>query len=236
MLNLIKGMSKKCTRIFQKSSKKIKKCVVTSLCIATAITGIPSINAFASEPSANNKKDIYSEEFTETINIEGINYTYKYYYNEDGNRSISISDNTRSIAKTLTYDEKTSTIYLDDEKVAEVKTTNANGEILDTPESRTNWNLIGTYHKYITWANGIAAAALAAVISVAIGGVPVSGVIASCELSVLGIIAAGSVGGTLHWTGWYYTSTFYWHYKYDWAFKAPTGERYGTYHIYFNLE
>lgn len=224
MLNLTEG-------IFLKWGKGIKKCIATFLCTAIAITGVPGINAFANE-----MKDIYSQGFSETIEIEDVTYTYNYYYNENGERSISISDSTKSKSDVISYSEKTSTIYLDGEKIGDTKITDDNDNILDTTESKANWKLIGTSHLYVSWVKGISAASLAGVLAVAMGGVPVSGIIASCGLTVLGVIAGGSIGGTLHWTRWYYTSLLYYHYKYDWAFVDPTGKRHGTFYLYFNLE
>lgn len=241
MLNLIHGMLKKGTMAFYKERKGIKKCIATYLCAAIIVTSIPFTNVFANEKNVNSEKDIYAQGFTENVDIEGVTYTYKYYYDENGEKAISVTDNTTSKTEIITYDDKTSNIYVNDEKVGEVKTTDDDGQILDTPQSRTTWNLIGTYHKYITWAQGLSAGTLAGIMVSTIAFVmgpnlTVSIFIASCGIQVFSNIASAASGGTLHWTAWYYTSLLYFHYKYDWSFVAATGDRYGTYHCYFNVE
>ena len=94
---------------------------------------------------------------------------------------------------------------------------------------------MGTYSKYIKWYQGISAAALAGVMVVAIGTGTAAALLASCGATVMGVIAAGSIGGTLYWTKWNY-NTQTTNYKVDWAFKTPNGERYGTYHYYYSYK
>lgn len=95
--------------------KFLKKSAVVFLCTVMTIVTIPCINTFAGElttkdnnPNIKDEKDIYSEKFEETVSIEGISYTYKYYYNENGDRSISILNNKTSTVETVTYDDKSS--------------------------------------------------------------------------------------------------------------------------------
>ena len=86
------------------------------------IVAIPCLDVFADEINTNevvtnNQRDLYSEEFNETVSIEGVGYTYSYYYNENGDRSISILNNEKSTVETISYNESSSNIYLNDEKI-----------------------------------------------------------------------------------------------------------------------
>lgn len=224
-------------KLTSKLKQVIKKCVVTSLCTAIAVTGTQGITAFADEVSPTKKQDIYARGLTENVDIEGITYTYTYFYDNNGNKSISVTDTSKSKTEVVSFDAKTSKIYIDGKQIGELEVTDDNGVILDPGNEKQDWQLIGTFHNKISWVEGISVAALAAVLTTVMSAfMPVNLLLASCGSAVLGTIASGSVGGTLHWTSWYYTSVFYYHYKYDWSFVAPDGDRFGTYHVYFNLE
>lgn len=245
--------------------KFLKKSAVVSLCTVMTIVTIPCINAFAgelntkdNEPIANNERDVYSEKFEETVSIEGISYTYKYYYNENGDESISILNNKTSTVETVTYDDESSNFYLDDKKIAEVQTvdddtygsvTTRSKRSVTTASKRSAKNgfkCLGTRHKEITWERAVKGAVVAGVIAVAMGGLggalalgkaaTVGLVIASCGSTTLGIIAGASYGGMLHWTTWRKNTRLADNYRIDWSFKAPGGKRYGTYHYHYSLK
>lgn len=236
--------------------KFLKKSAVVSLCTVMTIVTIPCINAFAgelntkdNEPIANNERDVYSEKFEETVSIEGISYTYKYHYNENGDRSISILNNKTSTVETVTYDDESSNIYLDGEKIADVQTVDddTDGSVITRSKRSTNsgFKCLGARHKKITWWDAISKGAFAAVIATAMGGVGgiialgkaavVGLIIGSCGGAALGTIISGSSGGTLHWTAWKKATRYKDHFKVDWSFRAPTDERYGTYHYYYSI-
>lgn len=229
--------------------KFLKKSAVVSLCTVMTIVAIPGIEAFADElnandndPIANNERDLYSEKFEETVSIEGISYTYKYYYNEKGDRSISILNNEKSTVETITYDDELSAIYSKGKKIAEIETIdspmdNVSGNIQSrSVKAKSKWKLLGTRSKTIQWHEGLIAASLAAIIAIAIGTATTAAIIASCGVSTLGVIAAFCTNGTLYWTSWNHNTQSVMNFKHDWAFKAPTGRRYGTYHAYHSLK
>lgn len=222
----------------------LKKSITVSLCAVMTVVAIPCMDIFADEVNSNdnevitnNQKDLYAENFEETVDIDGINYTYKYYYNEDGDRSVLVSNDKNSTVETITYDDETSTFYSNDRKIAEVGT--VNDETYDASDSiqPRGWKLMGTHSKYIKWYEGIVAGSVAVVIASAIGNiVSASAIITSCGMGVLGVIAAGSIGGTLYWTSWNYNTQSVMNFKHDWAFKTPNGERYGTFHAYYSYK
>lgn len=221
------------------------------------IVAIPGINAFAAElntndnePIANKERDIYSEKFEETVSIEGISYTYKYHYNENGDKSISILNNKTSTVETVTCDDESSNIYLDGEKIADVQTVDddTNGSVTTRSKRSTKngFKCLGTRHKKIIWKKAMTTAVIAGVIATAMGGVGgililgksavVGLIIGSCGGVTLATIASGSAGGELHWTAWKKATRYIDHFKVDWSFIAPTDERYGTYHYYYSVK
>jgi len=197
MLNLTEKSFK--TVIF----KSLKKTVMAFLCAVMTIVTIPNIDAFADEINDNNKlntsneTDLYAEKFVENISIEGDSYTYKYYYNENGDRSISVLNNTKSTVETITYDDKSSNIYLDGKRVAEVVTTDdtMNGASQNLQlRAATKWKCLGSRSKYISWPKAISVGAVAAILASAIpGGVGVTAIIASCGRTVLSALARQTV-------------------------------------------
>lgn len=56
-------------------------------------TNILNVNSYKDD-----KKDLYAEKETETINIDGVNYTYQYYY-KNGNRAITITNDLNDITE-----------------------------------------------------------------------------------------------------------------------------------------
>lgn len=238
--------------------KFLKKSAVVSLCAVMTVVAIPGINAFAAElntndnePIANNERDIYSEKFEETVSIDGISYTYKYYYNENGDRSISILNNKTSTVEIVTCDAEASNIYLDGEKVAEVQTVDdvygvSNSVTTRSKRSTKNgFKCLGTHSKKINLIHAISAGAVAALFAAAMSGVGVLlevskavqiGLItASCGGGVLAAIVTACKGGTLYWTVWRKNTRLADNYKIDWAFN-DSGDRYGTYHYYYSLK
>ncbi len=235
MLNLTEKSFK--TVIF----KSLKKSVMAFLCAVMTIVTIPNIDVFADELNDNNKlntsneTDLYAEKFVENISIEGDSYTYKYYYNENGDRSISVLNNTKSTVETITYDDESSNIYLDSKKVAEVVTADDTMHSVSR-RAATKWKCLGSQSRYIKWYEAIGAGAVAAVLATRIPGLGASAIVASCGMGALNAIARGTVlvgaGGTLYWTTWSSKAGKFTRLKYDWAFKTRYGKRYGTYHCY----
>lgn len=180
--------------------------------------------------STNTEKDSYAQGLIENIDIEGVNYTFEHYYNENGERSISITDMARSKSQILTYDEKTSNIYLDGEKIGDIKTVKDDGQALKNSKVDTSWKLInGPVHKYISWKKGTTTAIVAGAMATVLG-FATNAVITAIGLSSLSILASNCIGGTLHYSKYYRNLAFgQTQYRTDWSFVASSGDRYGTY-------
>lgn len=214
-----------------KKVKRIKKFVTTFICAAIIITSTSVGNVFAE----SNDKDIYSQNFTEKVSYEGVDYIYHYFYNEEGKKSIKISNTETSNKDLLTFDENNNSVYLNEKKVATVGDTFEDLNPKDNNNgisSRIKWNLIGVYHHKIKFHEGVGGVFVAGIIVGTMGFGTVGAAMASCGASAMGAIAGCAPGGTLHWSKYYYTEITHYRYRTDWAFKASSGERYGTYYLY----
>lgn len=236
MLNSINEVFKSTMNNMYKRHKVIKQCIVTSLCCAMVVALVPS-NVFASEKGNEKETDMYSQNVTENVNIEGVNYTYEYYYDNNGQRNILITDTANSVSNTLTFNEQNSTFYLDNEKLGEVKTVLEKDSELENsaPQTRLNWKLQGTYHNKITWSRGTTVAVVAGAIAVYLATLGAAGVIAAMGSGSLSVLASNAIGGTLHRTLYRATTGSRVHHKYNWSFVASTGQRFGTYTYQYTL-
>lgn len=171
----------------------------------------------------NNKQE------SETVLIDGTSYTYDYSY-ENNHRVIYVTNNDDNSVEKVSYNENTSTIYYNDEVIGTFeKGNNINFDNLEYSPNST-WQNIGSDSKYISWARGITAAAVAAVIAIPLALLKAAGVIAAMGTAALGVIAAGAIGGTVKYTLQMYTipnsAPLY---RYVWSFRASTGDNYGSY-------
>lgn len=216
--------------------KVIKQGIITSLCLTMIVALVPS-KAFADEKGIESETDMYAQHVTENVNIEGVNYKYEYYYDSKGERNILVTNTATSESNILTYNEKTSTIYLDNEKLGEVKTVFENDpELKDISRSpRLAWTLQGTFHNTISWGKGTTVAMVAGAIAVYLATLGTAGVVAAMGSGSLSVLASNTIGGTLHRTLYRSTSGSLVHHKYNWSFVANTGQRFGTYTYQYTL-
>lgn len=175
--------------------------------------------------------DLYANEESETVNIDGISYTYLYYY-ENGNRAIDIVDNESGQVDKLIYDASHSEMYLNGSEVPIVDCTTTT----PAPAYTDGWESLGKSSQYISWGKATTAAVVAGMIAIYLGSLGTAGVIAAMGVGALGVIAANSSGGTLTSDlQWYYALFVSPMYRYIWSFKAGTGDTYGPYvsHVTF---
>lgn len=173
---------------------------------------------------------LYEQETRKIINIDGVNYTYNYCY-ENGNRTIIITNDENDTINKLYYDESTSVIYLDDNLFAiPVNDIQQRNMSLST----YGWQTISSSSHRITWAQGTTVAIVAGAIAVYLGTLGAAGVIAAMGSAALGVLAASSVGGTLYVSlQEYYVPLTMPQYRYKWSFTASTGDSYGPYYYHY---
>ena len=175
----------------------------------------PTANAYNGNPGGNldsNIDDLYLNQKSETVDIEGTSYTYDYSY-EGNNRTIYITNNSDNSVEKVSYDEDNSKIYYNDkaldviEKKDNIK---SYGSTYSTLAAKNTWVTVSTSSKYVSWSKGISAAALAAVIAVPLAGLGAAGVIAAMGMGALGVLAAGAIGGTVKMTLQRFTPLQHW--------------------------
>ncbi|MGX4601813.1 hypothetical protein [Faecalimicrobium sp. JNUCC 81] len=222
---------------------KSKKVISISLILSFILSIMAPISSFAnnSSPSnsilqnSNEQNDVYKQNLIENVNFEGVNYTYKYYYDDNSNRCILVTNNSNLETNVITYNEADSTIYLDSNKIATVKSTKDDTMNIESKSKRskrstnTNWKLINIVHHYVSWKKGVTTAVVAGAIATVLG-FATNFVVTVIGFSTLSILASSAIGGTVHFSKYYRFLPFdQTQYKTDWAFVASTGERFGTY-------
>lgn len=215
----------------------MKRLVSTILVLALMVTAIPFSK---SEVYAANKKeikvenvtDLYESEMVEEVEIEGEIYIYSYFYDAEGNASISINNITKQETEVLTYVDETNKLYLDDELIGNVESLEPVVEENGGNNTRDAYEYYGALNKKVSWKKGITYAAVAAAIAVVLPSISAKMIIASVGVSVLGVLAAGAIGGTVKGSIYKLASNYKTQYKYVWSFTASTNETYGTFTNY----
>ena len=200
---------------FKKRATKSIALALVGVTIATPILNTSyaysqNINTIKEDSDKGIENDLYAEKETETINIDGVNYTYKYYY-KDGNRGITITNNLNDVTEEILFDESTSTAYLNGEATMTV----TNQESVQSASARAYyvWETKSSEVSYISWLKAVTVSALIGMIIVKLGG-------------VVGAAGGGTVYNKIQMFRAPLTNP---QYRTVWAFKASTGDRYGDY-------
>lgn len=98
-----------------------------------------------------------------------------------------------------------------------------------TKVSSENWIYWGSSSHRITFAEGTAVAVIAGMIAAAVGQIGGAAVIAAMGLSALSVISANSIGGTVSTKVYKFNSSLITQFRYDWSFRASSGDKYGPY-------
>lgn len=171
---------------------------------------------YASSPYIN----FYIDNKIETVNIDGITYAYYFYY-ENGNRAITITNDSTNNIDTIVYDEVSSTIYLNTGFHALVK---SQPSMLSTVS--IGWETLSKSSDYISWAKGTSVAIIAGMIAIYVGTLGPAVVIAAMGTGALSVLAASSVGGTVYVEAQMFSVPLVApQYRYIWSFKASTGDK-----------
>ena len=197
--------------------KNVKKvlCAVTALTLAVVMVFAQPIEASAATVST----DMYAQRATEEVVIDGVTYTFNYFY-EDGNRVITVTNSANSIIEKVSYDPSTLT------KTCYEGENGVNGTTSD-------WVLIGSGSQTISEFESKTVSGVASKIAIVLGFCGAAGVIAAIGFDALGDIAENSVGGTVYITTYSmyvpYQGT---QYLYVWSFTTSTGKSYGPYEYF----
>lgn len=172
-----------------------------------------------------------SEHTIETVEINGINYTYNSFV-ENEKYFIIITNDVDGTTDTILFDISASILYLNGEVVSIIDNPIQSQSIGTTADG---WEILSKNSHYISWKEGTTAAAIAAMISVALGFLGKAGVIAAMGSAALGAIAGCSIGGTVyvetHMRSVFLSPT---QYRYEWTFTDSTGTLYGPYYYHYS--
>lgn len=200
--------------------KIIKRFLVTLFSVILSTNFVFEQPVHASSPYTN----FYIDNKIETVNIDGITYAYYFYY-ENGNRAITITNDSTNNIDTIVYDEVSSTIYLNTGFHALVK---SQPSMLSTVS--IGWETLSKSSDYISWEKGTSVAIIAGMIAIYVGTLGPAGVIAAMGTGALSVLAASSVGGTVYVEAQMFSVPLVApQYRYIWSFKASTGDKYGPY-------
>lgn len=194
-----------------------------SLLVCLALIFAFSTPAFATSPTS---RDLYAQEAVEKVQIEGIEYTYRYYYSE-GNKVIDITNSANGNLERIVFDPESQSMYLNGDLVG---TPNAKASDIAIEDRSYDWESLGKSSHYISWAEATSAAAVAGMIGVYLGGLGGAAVIAAMGMGALSVIVGSASGGTI-------TVEMQClniplsppQYRYIWSFLTNTGELYGPY-------
>lgn len=210
--------------------KKLKKIIATMLTVAICASSLYIQPVFAAT-SAEFEYSLYENGVYETVNIEGTDYTYHYYY-EGNHRAISITNDKDKSVDKIVYDENALVMHVNNQTY-KVEKTKDNGL---QPYATDGWETLSNETHYVSWAKGTTVAVVAGVIAIYLGSLGVAGVIAAMGTGALSILAASAIGGTVYLKlQWFQAAFVAPQYRYLWSFKASTGDKYGTYvsHVTF---
>ncbi|MGL6105145.1 hypothetical protein [Romboutsia sp.] len=213
--------------------------------IALALAGIsvivPVLNAsYAYSPNmsieiANSDKvDIYAEEILEVVEIEGVEYTYKYSYDSEGNQVTEIRSENSENSEILVFDKESSEFILDGEVIGSIEQTYNANSMEGKSTGTADWPHFSSSSKKVSWKAGTSVSSVATIMAAAFSFLGPSGVIQAMGSALLANLANNSIGGTIYQDIHKFNSTVISNYKNTWKFTASTGQVCGPYVYMFN--
>lgn len=168
--------------------------------------------------------NLYEDRVTEVTEIDGVNYTFYYFLDKDGNRTISVANDRDSTIDTVKLNKNK--IYLNNELIGSIDISLTSNSFI--PQDST-WLYVGSSTDRVSWATGTAVATVAAIIAIPLASMGGAGVLAAMGTAAIGTLAASAIGGTIKVTTYRYNSIFMHQLRHDWSFTASTGDYYGVY-------
>ncbi|MBE5897340.1 MAG: hypothetical protein E7281_06210 [Lachnospiraceae bacterium] len=204
--------------------KKIIK-VVSVVCLACLIClSLDNTLAFAKE--AENIDIIYNQQ-VERIVLDGDVYEFVTYLNENNERTMlikNLSDNTEDLLCL-----KDNEIILNGDSFGRIISKRYNVDDAKMIMKDSAWKYWGADQQYISWAKGTTVAVVAGAIAIGLGFMGPVGVISAMGIGSLSVLASNAVGGTIYTTVYKLNVNYPQQFKYQWSFKASTGDKYGPF-------
>ncbi len=200
-----------------------KKIISSCLILVMVINS----NCYAMNSNYEICEDVYKENYSEIVCIDGEEIQYKYEYNENGQRKITIIDLTSNKTEELVFD-------IDPKLNDKVCESNLLTTIYSVDSRSDAYKYIGSTTKTITWEEGASVAIIAALIAGVIG-ITATMVIAKIGSVVLGGMSAASgtmIGAVVSFKTYEMVAGKTTSYKFIWSVKPNGGKKYGEYTSY----
>lgn len=198
-----------------------------SLVLALVMCMGLAVPAFASEEADSTPTagfvDMYAQGATDEAVIEGVVYTFHYFY-EDGKRVITITNDADSKIEKVEFDPRTATtsFYESSKDVSQ--------PLSDEPTGV--WIYMGSGSQYVSWGLGKSVSFIAGEIAARLGDVGGPYVIVQIGLNRLAEWADSAIGGTIYVDNYYMnvpTSLPPISYLHVWSFTASNGDSVGPF-------
>lgn len=202
---------------------KIKKILAIMLAVVFGANMVFCQTVYASEETYLHY-DLYSENGSETVNIDGINYTYHYFY-DNGNRAVTIENDKNNTVDKIVYDAAAAMLHLNGKSIPVL-----DSAVTIQGYASGDWESLSSDSHYISWAEAVTVAVLAGMIAAFLGSIGGAAVIAAMGTTALGVLAGSAGGGTVYVDlQWFQIPFVAPQYRYVWSFTASTGDSYGPY-------
>lgn len=170
--------------------------------------------------------DIYAERLVESIEVNGIVYSFAYMYDEAGRQTTVITNDRDTKMDIVKYDESSGKIYANGIQIGE---TSFSQQPLSTRAANENWIKISSGSTKITWEYGAGWSVIATLIAKPLDKVGVLGVIAKMGIDALAALSTSAEGGTVSLTVYQANTSAVISYKYVWSFTSDKGQKFGPY-------
>lgn len=189
--------------------------IITALILVVTMVFAQPIQVQAATVGA----DMYAQRATEELVIDGVTYTFNYFY-ENGNRVITIANSENINVEKVSYNPESETMSW-------YKSVRGNDEV---NAISSEWVFVNRKTHTVNWGESTNSAIAAAAIAVYLGTLGAAGVVAAMGVGALGALAASAKGGTLTVDMYYMIVPLQGtQFLYVWNFTADTGEHYGPY-------
>lgn len=207
-----------------------KRYVSTLMVIVTLLCQI-AIPASASETVISDVDAMCANLENESVTIDGITYTYHYYFTSDGNRAIDVTYSNSARIDTVIYNASTSKLMLNGNVVG-LPNSGAQNKVM---RATTGWETLDTDVVSISWDPGIGVGLLAAMIAGAIGVVTSSAVVGALG-SGLAYLATQEFSATIYLDSqWMYIPPSAPQYRMVWTLVDSSGNSYGPYISHYTV-
>ena len=176
---------------------------VSMMVVMAMLATVAVLPAYAEEVEKSESiYDIYAQEMTEVVDIEGDQFVYRYFYDSKGYRNITIQEVGTNIVDTVVYDDDKGEIYLNDKMFGTV-TTRKVGSLTDLNSKEaqafasSSWVFLNSYVKQVSWEEGTTVAIIAAAIAVALAFTGAGAIISMVEATLLYSLALHARGGSV---------------------------------------